>query len=151
MAEFTFNKTDLEQTFSKIKKRLFNSKEIHVIKYERKDTELNYTKNNGYFIDAIKGKPAVYCIWLGQESSEKFVPVYIGHAKKPRDRLRNHLSKKHEKTGAVLDKVKKEVKRDVAIGVTFVQIEPPYMRTAVEEWLIEEHSDILTWNERGKR
>ena len=147
MAEFTFNGKDLEKMFSKIERLLFDKLKICPIKYEDiNNTELNYTKNNNSFIDAIKGEPAVYCIWLKRKSQKKFVPVYIGHAKDPRSRMRNHLSKKDKRTGACLEKVKNAVKSNETIGVSFVKIKPPYMRTAVEEWLIYKNSDTLLWN-----
>jgi len=151
MAEFIFNGTDLEKKFFEVKKRLFNRSRSNFfeIEYKNNDTELNFPENNKRFLDAIGNAPAVYCIWL-KRGQKEFGPVYVGHAKKPRDRMKNYLSKKHEKTGAVLAKVQDAVKKKGKIGVTFVKIQPPYMRTAVEEWLISKiGKSVLIWNKRG--
>ena len=156
MAEYLFDDADLEKMFSEIEVLLFES-EIYEIKYEdKKNTELKYAKNrlcytrdNKPFIRAIKGEPALYCIWQKKAETEKFVPVYVGHAQKPVDRMRNHLSKKDDGTGSCLEEVQRAVGNGDDIGVTFVKIKPPYMRTAVEEWLIGKRN--LSWNIRGVR
>lgn len=156
MSGFTFTNTDLEKCFFEIEKLLFDTSpsNIYTIKYEGDDTELNYTKNNEIFIAAIKGEPAIYCIWSKPVSQKEFVPVYIGHAKEPRDRMRNHLSKKDKKTGSCLEHVQSAVRDNNVIGITFVKIKPPYMRTAVEAWLISKltakNSGILPWNNHGR-
>ena len=143
---------NLEKKFSEIEKHLLDNSapNLHVIKYKNKNTE-SYPENNEDFIAAIGNEPAVYCIWLKRKPHGKFDLVYVGHAKKPGSRLRNHLSKKSEGTGAKLDKVKHAIENDGTIGVTFVKIKPPYMRTAIEEWLIGKiGKSNLPWNKRGE-
>ena len=159
MDKFTFDRfdiVDLEKKFSEIMKRLINKSKskFFEIKYEKNkkgfDTELNFPENNEDFLEAIGNEaPAVYCIWL-KETQKEFVPIYIGHAKEPKTRMGHHLSKKHKETGAVLKQVKNAVSSEGKIGVTFVKIRPPYMRVAVEKWLIDRiGKDTLLWNKRG--
>lgn len=151
MTDFTFQAADLEKCFAEIEKLLFDKSSIHAIEYSNaNDTELNYSENNKTLIDAIKGEPAIYCIWVKQASQREFTPAYVGHAKEPRDRMREHLSKKDERTGSCLEQVKRALQENGTIGITFVKIKPPYMRTAVEEWLIGRNSDALPWNSHGR-
>ena len=157
----TFNDEDLKNIFSEIEEFLFNPSNIYEIKYENKNnTKLNYTKNNQDFINAIKGKKsAVYCIWLKQEGVAKFDPVYVGRAvghdkASPSDRMRAHLSSKGGTTKSCLEKVQKEVEHGGTIGVTFVKIEPSYMRAAVEGYLIctsvSRNEKSLPWNDHDR-
>lgn len=152
-----FNAAELEKIFSEIEKKLLKSN-IEEIKYEKKDTEIHFRANNKDFLDDIKGESVVYCIWRKEKSQKKdFVPVYIGQAKKSVvvERMRNHLSKKNAQTGACLKEVKQAVNNDETIGVTFVRINPSYMRLAVEEWLIgkltSKNSEALPWNKKGRK
>ncbi len=151
MEKFTFNSRDLEKMFSEVENLLLNPKNIFEIKYEdTNNTALNYPANNKAFVDAIKVAPAVYCIWRKKHRGKKFTLVYIGHAKKPGDRMREHLSHKDERTGSCLASIKCAIKNKETIGVSFVHIDPPFMRAAVEDWLIDRHNESLEWNTHGR-
>ena len=49
------------------------------------------------------------------------------------------------------EKIKTAIEDNMVLGATFVQIAPAYMRTSIEEWLIEKYADKLAWNIKGKR
>jgi hypothetical protein len=147
--------TDLEKKFGDIMKHLFNESNFHKINCKDINDIASYRENNPDFIQAVKGEvAAVYCIWRQQKAQEKFDLVYVGQAKNIRDRMRNHLSYKGEGTNSKLEEVQRAVGGGETIGVTFVKIDPPYMRTAVEGWLIREIAKtgekVLLWNKRGK-
>jgi hypothetical protein len=67
--------------------------------------------------------------------------------------MTNHLSRKNEKTGSCLKKVRNAVMKGGTIGITFVMIKPSYMRCAVEAWLLEKGIDqkFKLWNKRGRK
>ncbi len=93
----------------------------------------------------------MYCIWKSRYKDE-LTPVYIGQVKETISKYRMiaHFSRKNRATGSQLEKVKIAVNDGSILGVTFVEIEPGYMRTSIEEWLIIKYSEDLLWNKKGK-
>lgn len=146
-----FDQNELEKWFCKVEKLLLDQSKIRIINYENKDCISNFTKLNKHFLDDIKNKPVVYCIWIG-DSLTNLNQRYIGHAKETisRARMIAHFSNKNKRTGSQLEKIKTALEKDLIIGATFVQIDPPYMRMSIEEWLIGKYSDKLEWNRNGK-
>ena len=80
-------------------------------------------------------------------------PIYIGHSSSSlaKQRLTNHFIKKDPRTGSQLERVKLAVLDDKQIGISFLKIEPDYMRKPLEEWLILRNREKLIWNIHGKR
>ena len=76
---------------------------------------------------------------------------YIGQSKSryARQRLRNHLFIKSDRTGAMLDKIKVHVGSGGFVGVSWASIEPEALRHYVEERLIERHPES-DWNTHGR-
>ena len=146
-----FYKAELENWFCKVEEKLLDNTQIRIVNYEKKDCVLNFNKLNQKLLVDINNKSVVYCIWV-RDTLSKFKPVYIGHAKETISKYRMiaHFSRKNKATGSQLEKIKKAVEEDLILGVTFIQIEPGYMRTSIEEWLIIKHSSILEWNKNGK-
>ena len=146
-----FNKTELETWFSRVESHLLNKSEIHIINYENKNCNSNFDKLNTIFLSDINRKSVVYCIWVG-DSENNLKPSYVGHAKDTISKYRMiaHFSRKNKATGSQLEKIKKAIDDDFILGATFIQIEPAYMRTSIEEWLIIKHSDKLLWNRNGR-
>lgn len=146
-----FDRTELENWFCKVEEKLFNKAQIHIVNYDNKDCVLNFDKLNRKFLGDINNKPVVYCIWVGN-NIRNLEPFYIGHAKETISKYRMiaHFSRKNKATGSQLEKIKKAIDEDLILGVTFIQIEPAYMRTSIEEWLIIKYSNILEWNKNGK-
>ena len=149
--KIVFDTTELENLFSKVEEQLFDLNQIRIIKYENKDSVKNFDKLNQKFLSEINNKSVVYCIWIGS-NNETFNPYYIGHAKETISKYRMiaHFSRKNKATGSQLEKIKKAIEEDLIIGATFIHVEPAYMRTSIEEWLIGKYYDKLIWNKNGK-
>ena len=148
---FHFDKIAIENKFEQAQSVLLNRDNISIIKYENYNHE-SFDVNNQNFLSLISQKPIVYCIWTGP-SVVQLKYKYIGHVGKKysRQRLRNHLTKKHEKTGAQLKKIIRALSEKNIVGISFIAIEPHYMRKALEDWLIDKYSEELDWNISGRR
>ncbi|WP_417353179.1 hypothetical protein [Flavobacterium alkalisoli] len=150
MESIRFNTTTIEALFGEAERILLDNTNI---------TEALYTDFNPDTFDALNvellsraaGNAIVYCLWSGRDRGS-MAAKYIGHAAGniSRQRIRAHLTRKNERTGAQLDKVKAVLLEGHCIGITMVRIEPPYMRKALEEWLIAKNSASLSWNRTGK-
>ncbi|MGI0107473.1 hypothetical protein [Salinimicrobium sp. WS361] len=145
-----FDRKILEDKFQKAEDILLDIHNVSVIHYEGFNHE-TFDVHNQDFLGAIAQKPIVYCIWTG-ETEESLEYKYIGHVGKQysRQRLRNHLTKKHKKTGAQLKNTILALKEKHVVGISYVVTEPHYMRKALEDWLIEKNSGDLKWNKAGK-
>ena len=148
--EVNFNRKEIETSFEKVKNILLDYNNFIHIKYFNFDHK-TFDKLNQELLKAISGNDIVYCIWSG-ESMTTLIPKYIGHTagKTSRQRIRNHLTSKHDKTGAQLEKVKYVLSKKGYIGLSFVIVEPAYMRKSLEEWLIDNLSRQLEWNQIGR-
>jgi hypothetical protein len=151
MGKIIFDKVIIEEDFLKSETMLFDKGNISIIKYFDFD-HTTFDANNQDLLNGISGQSIIYCIWTGV-SPNKFFPKYIGHAGNniSRQRIRAHLTKKNEATGAQLEKIKEVLKQKKCIGISIITIEPAYMRKALEDWLIDKHSEILEWNAIGRR
>jgi hypothetical protein len=151
MNEIEFDHKVIEDKFHVAEKKLFDSNNVIPVIYKDFDCT-TFDLNNKSILDGIAGKAIVYCIWVA-ETPNSFSPKYIGHAGKTvsRQRIRNHLSIKNPKTGAKLNNVKIELGKRNSIGITYLKVEPDYMRKSLEDWLISNHSNLLEWNFIGKR
>ncbi|MDN3660370.1 hypothetical protein [Vibrio agarivorans] len=65
-----------------------------------------------------------------------------------RQRIRNHLITKHEKTGSKLQNIKQAVSGGCQVSVSFISIEPESLRNTIEEELIKKYSP--EWNKVGR-
>lgn len=150
MKTIYFNATAIEALFMKAEKTLLDSDNITEALYADFDPE-TFDALNAELLARARGNSIVYCLWSGTDR-ESMVPRYIGHAAGSisRQRLRAHLTRKNERTGAQLDNVKAALRAGQCIGITMVCIAPTYMRKALEEWLIAKNSVDLPWNRTGK-
>lgn len=92
----------------------------------------------------LKNLGIVYFIYMLRNSETKL--HYIGKAKGQlfRTRIRNHLVKKHKKTGAKLKLVLAEREKGNDIKFKFIATEPESLRNMLEEDLINYFSPC--WN-----
>lgn len=151
MVNIEFKKEEIEKIFLEAQNALFREENIVKIKYNNFEST-TFDLNNSELLSDISGKPIVYCIWMGT-SEKDLSPKYIGHAGSnvSRQRIRAHFAKKNEGTWSQLAKVKEVISNGGCVGITIITIEPPYMRKALEDWLIEENSNLLEWNEIGRK
>lgn len=146
LPQFLFNSNQLEREFAVAEKLLFNIKNVKIIRYNNFDVS-SFDELNKILLKNVAGNYIIYCIWIGS-NSQNLSPKYVGHAKSTisRQRIRNHLTKKNARTGAQLEMVKKALERKMSFGLTYLIIEPSYMRTSLEEWIINKNKETLTWN-----
>ena len=152
ISKIVFDKPTLEKMFSVVEKELFDKSKIRNIVYNNKDCVTDFDKNNKKFLDDINKKSVVYCIWVGT-SIDDLRPFYVGHVFETisKQRMIAHFSRKNKATGSKLEKIKIAIEDNLCLGATFIQINPAYMRTSIEEWLIGKYADKLIWNINGKR
>ncbi|MCA1772171.1 MAG: hypothetical protein LC677_05950 [Halomonas sp.] len=102
---------------------------------------------NEQILSALSGAANVYAIFTAPRNSEVFSLRYIGKTKKKlaRQRIRNHLIKKHEKTGAKLKQVEEHIKIGGKLAISWVGIEPESLRSYIEEELIRRYP-AADWN-----
>jgi hypothetical protein len=147
MERIEFDRSKLEDTFKMAENSLFSEPNIHWLQYEKPFI----CQNQVEVFDLIKNVAIVYCIWISDGLHLK--PIYIGHSSAilAKQRLTNHFIKKHVRTGAQLERIQEAVLEGKKIGISFLKIEPDYMRKPLEEWLILRNREKLTWNIHGKR
>jgi len=121
----------------------------HIRPIDVEDKMIDQSKNIT-LLESIAGRAIVYLIFTRHDQT--WLPAYLGQSKGKysRQRIRNHLFHKHIKTGSQLSKVQACANKGQAVGISFVEIDPPYLRHAIEEILIEKHSSSLSWNFQGK-
>jgi len=102
---------------------------------------------NQKILDAVSGSANVYAIFTAPKHSSTFSLRYIGKTtrKLARQRVRNHLIKKNEKTGAKLQNIVAHVQSGGQVEVAWLKIEPESLRNYVEEELIKKHKEA-DWN-----
>jgi len=102
---------------------------------------------NQKLLYAASGDANVYAIFTAPKNSISFSLRYIGKTtrKLARQRIRNHLIRKHEKTGAKLKHVMDHVLSGGSIKISWIKIEPESLRNYVEEELIHKHQEA-DWN-----
>lgn len=96
-------------------------------------------------IDNMSSLPNLYAIYTMNEN-KIWLLRYIGQRKSKdiKQRLRQHLKKRHINTGSQLDKVKSELNLAVQVGIKLVSIRPDELRHYYEEKLL---NDLSTdWN-----
>lgn len=150
--KIVFDSNYLVKIFKDAEAYLFDSSNISAVSFLDRDTVSDFNINNKELLDKLKDKNIVYCIWCG-DSDSNIKPCYVGHVNQhgSRGRMVNHLSKSNKATGTKLKQIKEAVECGKIIGLTFLVIDPPYMRTALENWLIENNSRKLEWNKNGRK
>jgi len=98
-------------------------------------------------LSELSGAANVYAIFTAPKNSEEFSLRYVGKTTKKlaRQRIRNHLIKKHERTGAKLKEVEEHIKAGGKLAISWVEIEPESLRNYIEEELIRRYPDA-SWN-----
>ena len=102
---------------------------------------------NQSLLSSVSGAANVYAIFTAPKATDTFTLRYIGKTtlKLARQRIRNHLITKNEKTGAKLWKVISHVQAGGAVKLSWVTVEPESLRNYIEEELINRHKEA-DWN-----
>lgn len=140
----------LEAEFFKAEEYLLDFRNARIMSYNNNGCT-TFDGLNQEFLGEISQKSVVYCIWTDNKK-KNLQPRYIGHVagRYSRERMRNHLAKKHQKTGAQLKNTMTALANKEVVAVSYLVTEPHYMRKALEDWLIAKHCDRLMWNKMGK-
>ncbi|NMF90997.1 GIY-YIG nuclease family protein [Aromatoleum petrolei] len=103
-------------------------------------------ENQG-LLNSVSGAANVYAIFTAPKNTNEFTLRYIGKTTKKlaRQRIRNHLITKNEKTGAKLWKIISHVQAGGAVKISWVSVEPESLRNYIEEELINLHKGA-DWN-----
>lgn len=109
---------------------------------------LNTTDNS---LTNYKGIGIVYFLYLFDRNSRETKLVYIGKSKGHlfKTRIRNHVFKKHPKTGSKLANVTAEMDKGNEIKIKFLKINPESFRNTLEEELINHFRP--SWNIQKRR
>lgn len=104
-------------------------------------------EENEQLLSDASGKTNVYMLYTATKRSTTYQLRYIGKTtrKLVRQRLRNHLFKKNENTGAKLFKVMQHVQSGGSVRLSWIAIEPESLRNWAEEELIACHP-AADWN-----
>lgn len=106
---------------------------------------------NAALLEAFSGSANLYALFAAARDSQSFELRYIGKTTRrlARQRLRNHLIKKNEKTGAKLEPIQAHVRAGGSVKVAWVTVSPESLRNYLEEELIGRHQGML-WNRRQR-
>jgi hypothetical protein len=111
----------------------------------------NVVSTNDVSLINYKGIGIVYFIYLLDKVTKQTKLVYIGKSKGYlfKTRIRNHVFKKHPKTGSKLAKVTDEIARENEIKIKFLKVNPESFRNTLEEELINHFRP--SWNLQKRR
>ena len=101
-------------------------------------------------IDKANLKPNIYGILIRNSTkNSEWNLKYIGQrkSKEIKSRLKQHLIKHNEKTGAQLNNIENEMKNGSEIGVILFAIKPDELRQYYEQKLLNKFGGIL-WNKQ---
>lgn len=99
----------------------------------------------------IKNSANIYAIKIKINEVKGWRTVYIGESTQVHVRLRQHLVQFCGRSRSKLYDVNNILsKHKGQIGLSFINIQPPYFRKAVEERMIRENSSTLIWNKIDK-
>lgn len=104
-------------------------------------------------LSELKFTPNIYAFYIKDKKSKDWHLKYIGqrNSKEFNNRMREHFSKHHEKTGSKLKKINTAIKEGKDIGVKFLGVQPEGLRKYYEEELINHFCEELEWNDqKGK-
>lgn len=141
----------LQRFFADVEKELLNADNHLPINYPSKARskwdEDAIASANEEILEEVSCAANVYAIFTAPKNSEHFRLRYIGKTTRElaRQRIRNHLIKKSDRTGAQLVKLKAHVQSGGNVKISWVQIEPETLRGYVEEELILRHEEA-DWN-----
>lgn len=102
---------------------------------------------NRALLEHVSGSASIYAIFTVDYGDKKHSLRYIGKTTKrlARQRIVNHLFRKHEKTGSKLDRVVAHVRDGGAVLIAWVEVDPESIRNYLEEELIDRHREA-DWN-----
>jgi len=98
---------------------------------------------NENLLSKASGFANVYTIFTAPKGSDSYSLKYIGKTKRKlaRERIKNHLIKKNESTGAKLQNVVSHILGGGSVKISWVSVQPESLRNYIEEELISRHKE----------
>ena len=111
-----------------------------------------FDSDNKQLLDDITKNANLYMLHTCNKDEQEYKLRYIGKTKAnlARQRLRNHLFKKNDNTGAKLELIQSHVQKGGSVKISWVTIEPESLRNWAEEALINKHTEA-DWNRENKK
>jgi hypothetical protein len=105
---------------------------------------------NATLLEELTGRANLYALFAAPRGSTTFRLRYIGKSTRAlaRQRLRNHLIKKNDGTGAKLETVQAHIRSGGSLKVAWVSVTPESLRNYLEEQLISKYQQRgeADWN-----
>ena len=129
--------------FQEVLDYFLNEKEVIIVSNNR---TINFEVLSK-IIDKKDYSPNIYAILIRKDNLSKWKLKYIGQRKSKfiKERLKQHLLRKHEKTGAQLENVKNYLDLGYDIGIKLFSVIPDELRQFYEQKLIQS-IEGLSWN-----
>lgn len=109
------------------------------------------TRANKSILEGVSGTANLYAIFTGARSETECSLRYFGKTikKLARQRITNHLFRKHEKTGSKLAQVVAHACNGGTVEIAWVEVRPESLRNYLEEELILRHPEA-DWNRENR-
>ncbi|TLP78101.1 hypothetical protein FEA48_02595 [Pseudomonas nitroreducens] len=106
---------------------------------------------NKALLECVSGSANLYAIFTGELGRAESVLRYFGKTTKKlaRQRITNHLFRKHEKTGSKLAQVMAHACDGGTVKISWIEIRPESLRNYLEEELILRHPEA-DWNRENR-
>jgi len=113
-------------------------------------------RNEGALSRAIGEGANIYAIWTRSNSGERWKLEYVGQRKNEcsRERIKQHLFRKSERTESKLELIREAVGQSLDVAISTILVWPDCLRTSVEQALIEKHKTTegwMEWNTHGNK
>ena len=141
---------DLAQLIQRCKETLLHSEPVVIA-----HGDLSDLRNNS-LPDTLGLNPInLYALWSRKKGEGKWHLQYIGQrsAKHGWARVKQHLFHKPAGTESKLQRVREALESGHEFGVTYLLVEPDYLRLSVEDEVIRqvtEKNGALPWNKRSR-
>lgn len=151
---------DLTEEFSKLVDRcspalITNALPVQIV-YGSTDIAMFETQNESALSQAIGEGANVYAIWTRSDLEAQWTLEYLGQRKREnsKERIKQHLFRKSEGTESKLERVREAVRLGRRVGISTILVWPDFLRTSVEQALIEKHKATtgwVKWNTHGNK
>jgi hypothetical protein len=147
--------SSLEDFLSQIEARLLAPEQRVIVSFPLTETSPwdgdALALANKSLLTKISGSANVYAIFTAACGEKKHSLRYFGKTTKKlaRQRITNHLFRKHEKTGSKLAQVIAHACDGGAVEIAWVEVHPESLRNYLEEELILRHPEA-DWNRENR-
>lgn len=147
--------TSLEEFLSQVERRLLDPERRVSVSFPSSATTPwdgnALALTNKSILDSVSGSANLYAIFTGEAGKTESVPRYFGKTTKKlaRQRITNHLFRKHEKTGSKLAQVVAHTCEGGTVEIAWVEVRPESLRNYLEEELILRHPEA-DWNRENR-